>query len=64
MIELKTKITASGVLYIPKEIREAFSREMIIRNNHQKTILDNYNNNYDITHRNHQERERADFWRF
>jgi len=24
MVELKTKITKTGVLYIPKEIREAF----------------------------------------
>jgi len=33
MVELKTKITASGVLYIPKELREAFSREMKIISN-------------------------------
>ena len=30
MVELKTKITKSGVLYIPKEIREAFTRELRI----------------------------------
>lgn len=30
MVELKTKITESGVLYIPKTVREAFSREMKI----------------------------------
>lgn len=30
MVELKTKITESGVLYIPKEIREAFGRHMKI----------------------------------
>lgn len=28
MVELKTKITTSGVLYIPKEVREAFTREL------------------------------------
>ena len=30
MVELKTKITKTGVLYIPKEIREAFSRDLKI----------------------------------
>jgi len=30
MVELETKITASGVLYIPKTIREAFGRKMKI----------------------------------
>jgi hypothetical protein len=30
MVELKTKITTTGVLYIPKEIREAFTRELKI----------------------------------
>jgi bifunctional DNA-binding transcriptional regulator/antitoxin component of YhaV-PrlF toxin-antitoxin module len=30
MVELKTKITESGVLYIPKELREAFGRKMKI----------------------------------
>lgn len=30
MVELTTKITASGVLYIPKPVREAFSRNMKI----------------------------------
>ena len=30
MVLLRTKITATGVLYIPKEIREAFSRELKI----------------------------------
>lgn len=30
MVELKTKMTKSGVLYIPKEIREAFGRELVI----------------------------------
>ena len=29
-----------------------------ITNNHQKPILDNYNNNYNITHCNHRERRR------
>jgi bifunctional DNA-binding transcriptional regulator/antitoxin component of YhaV-PrlF toxin-antitoxin module len=30
MVLLKTKITTTGVLYIPKEIREAFTRELKI----------------------------------
>jgi bifunctional DNA-binding transcriptional regulator/antitoxin component of YhaV-PrlF toxin-antitoxin module len=30
MVLLKTKITTTGVLYIPKEIREAFPRELKI----------------------------------
>ena len=30
MVVLKTKITESGVLYIPKEIRDAFGRHMKI----------------------------------
>lgn len=30
MVELKAKMTESGVLYVPKEVREAFGRELII----------------------------------
>lgn len=30
MVELKTKITTTGVLYIPKEIREVFPRDLKI----------------------------------
>lgn len=30
MVELKTKITTTGVLYIPKEIRDVFARELKI----------------------------------
>jgi hypothetical protein len=30
MVLLRTKITTTGVLYIPKEIREAFPRELKI----------------------------------
>jgi len=30
MVELRTKITTSGVLYIPKELREIFPRELKI----------------------------------
>lgn len=30
VVELRTKITKTGVLYIPKELREAFGREMKI----------------------------------
>jgi len=30
MVELTTKMTKSGIIYIPKPIREAFGREMKI----------------------------------
>jgi len=30
MVELETKITESGVLYVPKEIRQCFGRKMKI----------------------------------
>jgi hypothetical protein len=30
MVELKTRITESGVLYIPKTVREAFTRNLKI----------------------------------
>ncbi len=30
MVELETKVTESGILYVPKEIRECFSRRMKI----------------------------------
>ena len=30
MVELETKITESGVLYVPKEIRRCFGRKMKI----------------------------------
>jgi hypothetical protein len=30
MVEIETKITESGVLYIPKEIRQCFGRSMRI----------------------------------
>lgn len=30
MVELKTKITETGVLYIPKTVREAFTRNLKI----------------------------------
>jgi len=30
MVELTTKITGSGILYIPKNVREAFGRHMKI----------------------------------
>mgnify|MGYP000223934545 FL=1 len=30
MVELETKITESGVLYVPKEIRQCFGRRMKI----------------------------------
>jgi len=39
MVELKTKITTSGVLYIPKELREAFSREMKIISNARAAVF-------------------------
>jgi len=30
VVELETKVSGSGVIYIPKEIREAFGRKMKI----------------------------------
>lgn len=30
MVMLKTKMTKTGIVYIPKEVREAFSRELKI----------------------------------
>jgi hypothetical protein len=30
MVELKTRLTGKGILYIPKEIREAFGRNIRI----------------------------------
>ena len=33
MVELQTRVTKSGVLYVPKEVRECFSREMKIITN-------------------------------
>jgi hypothetical protein len=30
MVELRTKVTGKGILYVPKEIREAFGRNMRI----------------------------------
>jgi len=39
MVELKTKITETGVLYIPKELREAFSRDMKIISNAQAAVF-------------------------
>ena len=39
MVELTTKISDSGVLYIPKEIREAFSRNMKIIPNAKAAVF-------------------------
>ena len=39
MVEFKTKITTTGVLYIPKELREAFSRNMKIISNATAAIF-------------------------
>ena len=30
MVELKTRLTGKGILYVPKEIREAFGRNIRI----------------------------------
>ncbi|NVM56639.1 MAG: hypothetical protein HWN51_00755 [Desulfobacterales bacterium] len=29
MVEFKTKMTESGILYVPKGVREAFGRELV-----------------------------------
>ena len=39
MVELQTKVTESGVMYIPKEIREAFSRNMKIIPNARAAVF-------------------------
>lgn len=39
MVELKTKITESGVLYVPKEIRECFGRHMKIITNARAVVM-------------------------
>jgi len=47
MVELKAKLTTSGVLYIPKEIREAFSRHMKIIPNATAAIFFPANADYE-----------------
>jgi len=47
VVELKTKITTTGVLYIPKEIREAFSRELKIIANATAALFFPANANYE-----------------
>lgn len=39
MVELKTKVTESGVMYVPKTIREAFSRDMKIIPNARAAVF-------------------------
>ena len=39
MVQLKSKMTTSGVLYIPKEIREAFGRHMNIITNATACVM-------------------------
>lgn len=39
MVKLTTKITKSGVLYVPKEIREAFGRHMNILTNATACVM-------------------------
>ena len=51
MVELKTKITKTGVLYIPKELREAFGREMKIIANASASVFFPADANYkDVLH--------------
>ena len=47
MVELKTKITTTGVLYIPKELREAFSRDMKIISNATAAVFFPANAHYE-----------------
>ena len=47
MVELRTKITESGVLYVPKELREAFSRNMKIITNCTAAIFFPADSNYE-----------------
>jgi hypothetical protein len=39
MVELKTKLTKGGMLYVPQEIRECFGREMRIITNCVAALL-------------------------
>jgi len=47
MVELQTKITKSGVLYIPKEIRDAFTRNLKIIPNATAALFFPANANYE-----------------
>ncbi|MEM2104809.1 MAG: hypothetical protein QW717_08005 [Candidatus Bathyarchaeia archaeon] len=47
MVELKTRITETGVLYIPKELREAFGREMRIISNAAAAVFFPSNTTYE-----------------
>ena len=46
MVEIETKITESGVLYIPKEIRQCFGRSMKIIPNATAALFFPSNTNY------------------
>jgi hypothetical protein len=48
MVELKTKITESGVLYIPKEIRECFGRNMKIIPNASAVVFFPADTSYEV----------------
>lgn len=39
MVQLETKVTESGVMYVPKEIREAFTRHMKIIPNARAAVF-------------------------
>ena len=39
MVELTTKMTESGVLYVPKEIRESFGRHLKIISNASAVVM-------------------------
>lgn len=47
MVELQSKITESGVLYIPKEIRECFGRNMKIIPNASAVIFFSADTSYE-----------------
>jgi hypothetical protein len=47
MVELETKITESGVLYVPKEIRQCFSRLMKIIPNASAAVFFPANASYE-----------------
>ena len=50
MVELETKITESGVLYVPKEIRQCFGRKMKIIPNATAAVFFPADANYEDNH--------------
>jgi len=47
MVELKTKMASSGQVYIPKELREPFGRELTILPNAAAAVIFRTGTNYE-----------------